>query len=63
MPRCIDEIECVVFLIAGLVFDLDGVQFDGDAAFLLEVHIIEHLFRHIAGGDGAGILQETVGKR
>src|SRR5450759_3519793 len=39
------------------------MRLDGDAAFLLEVHGIEQLRLHVARGDGAGAMQQAVGKR
>ena len=62
MTRCVDQIECVVFLRARSILKLDSMQFDCNTAFLFEIHIIEHLLRHIACSDGAGVFQQTVGK-
>ena len=36
---------------------------DGDAAFALEVHVVQKLCLHVAVGDGAGQLQNAVGER
>jgi hypothetical protein len=35
---------------------------DRDAALAFEVHGVEHLLAHLAGGDGAGDLEEAVGE-
>jgi hypothetical protein len=37
--------------------------FDGDAAFALQVHGIEHLRMHLALGERAGEFQQAVGQR
>ena len=34
--------------------------FDGDAAFTLEIHVVEHLRFHIAVGDSSRQLQDAV---
>ena len=60
MPWCIDEIEFVCFAVVGFVAYLDGARLDGNAAFALNVHIVQKLLLHVAGGNGAGLLQNTV---
>ena len=54
----VDEVEAVA-----VVIHLDSVALDGDALFLLKVHIVQHLILHIAGGQGAGQFEEPVGQR
>ena len=36
--------------------------FDRDAAFALEIHVIEHLCRHLALGERARKFEQAVGK-
>ena len=45
------------------VKDGDGGGLDGDAAFALEVHGVEHLGFHLARLEGAGQFKEAVGER
>jgi hypothetical protein len=40
-----------------------GLRLDGDAALLLDIHVIENLFRHLARGKAAGRLDQAVGER
>ena len=57
VSRSVDKVEDV-FLSVERVFHLNRVTFDGDAALLFEVHIVEHLpFGH---GNGLCVLQQTV---
>ena len=61
MPWSVDKIESIVLAIERVIH-LYGVALDGNAAFTLKVHIVEHLSLHILGRYGAGILQQTVGQ-
>ena len=45
---------------AVVIFHLDSVALDGNAAFLLQIHIIKHLT--LGNLNGVGVLQQTVGK-
>jgi hypothetical protein len=36
---------------------------DGDAALLLQVHVVKHLILHLTLRDGVGVFQKTVGQR
>jgi len=47
----------------GEVIHADGVGLDGDAALAFEVHGVEDLLLHLAGGERAGQLEEAVGER
>ena len=59
MSRGVNKIKNV-FLAFVFVFHLNGVALDGNAAFLLQIHIIKHL--SLRNLDGVGVLQKTVGK-
>ena len=63
MPRGVDQVKRVLLTVAGRVFHLDSVAFDGDALFALEVHVVEHLRLHFALVQCVGFLQQPVGKR
>ena len=53
----------VLLAVLRLVIEPDRVRLDRDAAFALEVHVVEHLRLHIAVGDRARHLQQAVGQR
>ena len=59
----VHEVEDVGFAVPGAVFEPDGVGLDGDAAFALDVHRIEHLLDHIALRHRPRQLDEPVGER
>lgn len=58
----VDEIELVGVAVVRLVHHADGVGLDGDAALALEVHGVEDLGLHLAGGQRTGQLEEPVGE-
>ena len=63
MTRGVDEVELVRLAIIGGIVDANGLAFDGDAAFALDVHAVKQLGLHIAMRHGAGHLQNAVGER
>ena len=63
MARRVDEVQFVVQAVAGAVEHADGLRLDGNALLPLQVHLVQHLLAHVAGGDGAGRLQEAVCQR
>ena len=62
MSRSVDKIQHIVLTIL-TVIHLNGVGFDGDASFALEVHVVEHLRLHIFGCHSVGVFQQAVGQR
>ena len=58
----VDEVQVIDFPVLGLVLELDGPGFDGDAAFSLNVHVVEELLLHLPLGDGLGQFQHAVGQ-
>ncbi len=62
MSRSVYEIECIALAVK-LIVHLYGVALDGDSAFALQIHVVEHLCFHVLGGYGAGIFKQPVGKR
>ena len=60
MARGVDEVELVGLAVVGLVAHRDGAGLDGDAALLLDVHVVQHLVGHGALVDAVGQLQHTV---
>ena len=59
----VDEIELIGFAILRRVIQRYRLRLDGNAAFFLNIHGIQHLRFHLAFGQAAAILDETVGKR
>ncbi len=48
MPGSINEIECIVCPVAVKIMHLDGVTLDSNSPLPLQLHVIQHLFLHIA---------------
>ena len=63
MAGRIDQIELIHIAVIGFVIEPDGMGFDGDAAFALEVHGVENLLHHFALGKRSGGFEKTVGQR
>ena len=61
MAGGVDQVQLVVDPFV-MKIHLDGVALDRDAAFPLQVHVVEHLVLHVLAGDGAGDLQQPVGQ-
>ena len=59
----VDQVELVSLAVLRGVGHADGVGLDGDAAFALQVHGVEHLGLHFARGERSGQLQQAVGQR
>ena len=60
MSRSIDEIQDILLAVS-LILHLYSVTLDCDAAFALQVHVVEHLtLSHL---NGLRVLQQTVGER
>ena len=63
MAGRIHQIEDVIPAILRLVVETHGLRLDGDAALALDIHGVEHLLDHVAGGDRSGLLDQAIGKR
>ena len=59
----VNQVQAIFMPIARSVMQANALGFDGDAAFALQVHGIEHLRMHLALGERAGELQQAVGQR
>ena len=62
MTRSINQVEDVDLAIGRGVFHAGGLELDGDAAFALQLHVVEKLRLHVASSNGAGVLQEPIGQ-
>jgi hypothetical protein len=58
MARRIHQVEDMA-----LPVEAHGLRLDGDAALLLDVHIVEHLGAHLARGEAAGMLDQAIRQR
>ncbi|MPL67355.1 hypothetical protein SDC9_13046 [bioreactor metagenome] len=59
----VDQVQDIGLAILRRIFDADGVRLDGDAAFALDIHAVEHLRLHVTRGHRPGQLDEPVGER
>ena len=62
MAGCIDQVEDVTLTIGGHVLHAGSLELDRDAPLALQLHIVEELLLHVAGGNGAGVLQQAIGQ-
>ena len=62
MPRCVDKVELVVDAIGRTVIERHALCLDGNAAFALEIHRVEHLLRHLAIAQPTTKLDQPVGQ-
>src|SRR5262249_5196194 len=63
VARSVDHVELVALAIPRLVVERDALRLDGDAAFALELHGVEHLILHLARLEAAGELDQAVRQR
>ena len=63
VARRVDQVELIRLTVLRGVGHADGVSLDGDAAFALQVHGIEHLGLHLAGSERPGKFQQAVRQR
>ena len=63
MAGRVDQVEDVVLAVARVVFEPHRLRLDGNAAFALDIHRIEHLLDHFARFEPAGKLDQPVGER
>ncbi len=62
MTRRVHQVEHVGFTVRRGVVQTHRLRLDGDAALALDVHRIEHLLFHLAGGQAAAKLDQPVGQ-
>ena len=64
MPGGVDQVQQVGPAVSGQIVHLNGMEFDGDAAFLLEVHVVQDLIElHLARCNRPGPFEQAVGQR
>ena len=59
MPGSVNQVEFVGLSLVDVVH-LDGMTFYGDALFLLQIHVVQHLVLHISDRQGVGQFQKPV---
>ncbi|MNJ38137.1 hypothetical protein D3C77_329780 [compost metagenome] len=62
VSRRVHQVEHIVVPVLGRVVQAHGLRLDGDAALLLDVHVIENLLGHFARGQAARELDQAVGQ-
>ena len=63
MARRVDEIELIGFAVVRLVEETHRPGLDGDAAFPLQVHVVQELALHLPLGHRVAQLDEPVRQR
>ncbi len=63
MARRVHQVELVQLPVLGGIVEPHRLRLDGDAALFLDIHVVEHLRRHLALGKAAGDLDQPVGER
>ena len=59
----VHQVEDVGLAVLRLVVEAHRLRLDGDAALALDVHVVEHLFDHVALGEAARHLDDAVRQR
>ena len=62
MPRRVDEVEGVALPVGGRIVQTHGAGLDGDAALLLQLHVVEDLILHDALLHRAAFFDQAVGE-
>jgi hypothetical protein len=62
MARRVHQVEHVIQPVRGPVIEPHRLRLDRDPPLLLEIHIVEHLARHLPRGKAAGRLDEAIGQ-
>ncbi len=63
MAGRIDQMQHIFAPVPGLVKNARRLRLDGDAAFALKVHRVQHLVGHVAAAHRVGDLEDAVGQR
>ena len=59
----VHQVQDIGLAIVSLVGQAHGLGLDGDPALALDLHVVEHLFSHLALGERAGLLDQPVRQR
>ena len=63
MAGRVDQIQVVNLPVAGFVVQRRCLRFDGDAAFFLQIHGVEHLLTHFAVREAPTTLNKAIRQR
>ena len=60
MSRSIDQVKDILFSVLRLIYRAYCLCLDGNTAFPLQVHIVQHLCLHLSAGEQTGLLDDAV---
>ena len=60
MPRSVDQIQHISFTILCNIVQANRLGLDRDAAFTFQLHLVEQLVFHLAGGNRTGNLDQAI---
>ena len=63
MPRRVDQVEGILLPVLRLIYNTHSLGLYCDSALTLQVHIVQDLLLHLAAGQRAGMLNQTVRQR
>ena len=63
VARRVDKVQFVSFAVFRFIGQAHSLRLDGDAAFALQLHRVEHLLLHLALGQRTRPLDQPVGQR
>jgi len=62
MSGGINHIKAIVFAVSGMINHTDTLGLDGNAAFPLDVHIVQHLLLHFSIGKCPCFFYNSIGQ-
>ena len=60
MTRGVNQIQHISFAILRHIVQANCLRLDRDAAFAFQLHLVEQLVLHLAGGNGAGNFDQAI---
>ena len=63
MAGRVDQVQFVLLTIIVRIEHAHGLGLDRDPLLPLQVHAVQHLLRHLAAGDGPGLLEQAIRQR
>ena len=61
MAGRVHQVQHILFAVLGRIVQPHGLRLDGDAAFALDIHIVEHLVGHFTVAQSAAHLNQAIG--
>ena len=62
MARRVHQVQFIGLAVFRDIVEAHRLRLDGDAALLLDIHVVEHLRAHLAIGQAPGALDQAVGQ-